>query len=96
MVINIIAANVAKETTQYKTVTFTPTNMRISMNREISIAPKNNPIAAIAKPLSRDLDKKAINDIKANINDVMPNVMPNKYQGINMQSDDKAIPINTA
>ena len=95
MVMSIIAANVAKETTQYSHVTFTPTNIKIHIAKQIIPAPANRPIATIANPLSLDLDSKAMRAIKPNIKDVMPNVIPKRYQGTNMVIVDSITPIRT-
>ena len=55
----------------------------------------NNPIAAMAKPLSLPLLNKAINAIKPKTKEVIPKVRPNNDQGMKIQMVDKATPIKT-
>ena len=96
MVISIIAANVTKVITQYNhtnspVITFVIIN--INMTRDNKPAPVTNPIAAIAKPFKRLFDKKAIRAIRPNITEVIPNVIPKIYQGINAVMVESMIPI---
>ncbi len=94
MVINITAAKTARETIQYIGVTLTPTSINIHITREIRPAPINNPIAAIARPLRRDLLNRAIRAMRPNTNEVRPNVTPNINQSIKMVNVDSIMPIN--
>ena len=97
MVMSITAAKTAKEITQYNhTIVppIAPTNIKMNNINDMIPAPKNNPIAAMANPLSLPLARKAIKANKPKTNAVIPKVMPNKNQGMKTVIDDNATPIN--
>ena len=95
MVMSIIPANVASMMTQYNQV-MVPAgriSIKIQRNKDMMPAPINRPIAAIAKPLSLSLLKRAIRAIKAKIMDLIRKVTPKIYHGMNIAMVDKATPM---
>ena len=69
--------------------------MRMRKVSDNNPAPANSPIAAIASPFSLLLDNNAINAIRPNTRAVMPKVMPNICQSMNIAKEESIIPMNT-